>query len=63
MKLRLILVKGWQELLRQGKIDGEEVDLRTVVDKDCELNILTFNDEKGKGAFSSYSISYYGAGD
>ena len=51
MKLRLILVKGWQELLRQGEIDGEEVDLRTVVDKDCELNILTFNDEKGKGAF------------
>ena len=34
-----------------GEVDGEVVDLRTVIDKDCELNILTFNDEKGKGAF------------
>ena len=33
------------------EVDGEVVDLRTVIDKDCELNILTFNDEKGKGAF------------
>ena len=32
-------------------VDAEVVDLRTVIDKDCELNILTFNDEKGKGAF------------
>jgi len=34
-----------------GEVDGEIVDLRTVIDKDCELSILTFNDEKGKGAF------------
>ena len=27
------------------------VDLRTVVEEDCELSILTFQDEKGKGAF------------
>ena len=25
-----------------GEIDGEVVDLRTTVDKDCKLNILTF---------------------
>ena len=25
-----------------GEIDGEVVDLRTTVDKDCNLNILTF---------------------
>lgn len=34
-----------------GKIDGEVVDLRTVVDKDCTLNILTFKDEEGKAAY------------
>ncbi len=30
-----------------GEINGEVVDLRTVVDQDCELNILTANDEAG----------------
>ncbi|MBQ3545123.1 MAG: threonine--tRNA ligase [Lachnospiraceae bacterium] len=34
-----------------GEINGEVVDLRTVVSEDCELNILTFNDEKGKAAY------------
>ena len=34
-----------------GEINGEEVDLRTVVDSDCELNILTFDNEGGKAAF------------
>lgn len=34
-----------------GEVDGEVVDLRTVVDKDCSLNILTFNDEAGKAAY------------
>ena len=34
-----------------GEVDGEVVDLRTVVDKDCTLNILTFNDEAGKAAY------------
>lgn len=33
-----------------GEIDGESVDLRTVVDKDCSLNILTAKDEKGLAA-------------
>ncbi len=33
-----------------GEIDGESVDLRTVVDKDCSLNILTARDEKGLAA-------------
>ena len=31
-------------------MDGEVVDLRTVVDKDCEVNILTAKDEKGLAA-------------
>ncbi|MCU6752477.1 Threonine--tRNA ligase [uncultured Eubacterium sp.] len=34
-----------------GEVNGEVVDLRTVIDNDCELNILTFNDEKGKAAY------------
>ena len=33
------------------KIDGEVCDLRTVLDKDCELEILTFDDIDGKKAF------------
>lgn len=34
-----------------GMIDGEVVDLRTMVDKDCNLSILTFEDEAGKAAY------------
>lgn len=33
-----------------AEIDGEVTDIRTVVDKDCELSILTANDEKGLAA-------------
>ena len=37
-----------------GEVDGEVVDLRTVLDKDCELNILTARE--GTGSTSSHSI-------
>ena len=30
-----------------GEVDGEVLDLRTMVDKDCTLNILTARDEAG----------------
>lgn len=43
--------EGLARMATAGEIDGETVDLRTMVNKDCELNILTFQDEKGKGAF------------
>ena len=43
--------EGLARAATAGEINGEVADLRTVVDKDCELNILTFQDEKGKGAF------------
>lgn len=33
------------------KIDGEVQDLRTPVEKDCKLELLTFDDEDGKKAF------------
>ena len=33
------------------KVDGTVCDLRTVLDRDCELSILTFDDPEGKKAF------------
>ena len=30
-----------------GEIDGKEADLRTMVESDCQLNILTANDKQG----------------
>ena len=33
-----------------GQVNGEVVDLRTVVDQDCELNILTATDKEGLAA-------------
>ena len=32
-------------------LNGEVVDLRTVLNEDCTLQILTFEDEEGKGAY------------
>ena len=32
-------------------VDGEILDLRTPLTKDCRLELLTFKDEKGRGAF------------
>lgn len=43
--------EGLARMACAGEVNGEVVDLRTVLDKDCELNILTFNDEGGKAAF------------
>ncbi len=34
-----------------GEVDGSVKDLRTIIDKDCSLSILTFDDEDGKKAF------------
>lgn len=34
------------------KINGEVKDLRTVIDSDCSLEILTFEDEDGRKAFN-----------
>ena len=43
--------EGLARVACAGELDGEVVDLRTVIDKDCELSILTFEDEGGKAAF------------
>jgi threonyl-tRNA synthetase len=34
-----------------GLVNGERVDLRTTLNEDCNLEILTFNDQDGKWAF------------
>ena len=34
-----------------GEVNGEVVDLRTMVEEDSTLNILTFNDDAGKSAY------------
>ncbi len=43
--------EGLARVACAGEVDGEVVDLRTVIDKDCNLNILTFQDEGGRGVF------------
>lgn len=35
-----------------AEIDGKICDMRTCLDKDCTLNLLTFEDEQGKRAFN-----------
>lgn len=43
--------EGLARMACAGEVDGRVVDLRTVIDRDCELSILTFNDEEGRKAF------------
>lgn len=50
-EIALDISEGLARAACAGEIDGETVDLRTVVDKDCALNILTFNDEGGRAAY------------
>ncbi len=45
------LSEGLARVACVGEVDGEVKDLRTVIDKDCKLNILTFDDEAGKKAY------------
>lgn len=42
---------GLARMACAAEVNGELVDLRTVIDEDCELSILTFNDEGGREAF------------
>ncbi len=45
------LSEGLARVATVAKVNGELADLRTVVDQDSELEILTFDSEEGKGAF------------
>ena len=40
-----------------AKINGEVKDLRTALTEDCELEILTFEDEEGRKAFDRFIAS------
>ena len=51
-EIALDISEGLARAACAGEMDGETVDLRTVVDKDCELNILTARDEKGLSALA-----------
>ena len=44
--------EGLARAATSAKVNGETVDLRTEIDGDCELEILTFDSEDGKGAFN-----------
>ena len=43
--------EGLARVAVAGEIDGEVCDLRTVITKDCDLNILTFDSPEGKKAY------------
>jgi threonyl-tRNA synthetase len=43
--------EGLARMACAGEINGKVVDLRTIVEEDSELNILTFNDDAGKAAY------------
>lgn len=43
--------EGLARMACAAEINGEVKDLRTVVEEDCELSILTFNDDLGKKAY------------
>lgn len=43
--------EGLARMACAGEINGAVVDLRTIVDSDCMLNIVTFQDEAGKAAY------------
>lgn len=43
--------EGLARMACASEVDGKVVDLRTIIDSDCELSILTFNDEAGKAAY------------
>lgn len=43
--------EGLARVACAGRINGEMVDLRTIVNEDCQLEILTFDDKDGQWAF------------
>jgi threonyl-tRNA synthetase len=43
--------EGLARMACAGELNGKVVDLRTLVDKDSDLNIVTFNDDAGKAAY------------
>ena len=48
--IALDISEGLARAACAAEVDGKVVDLRTIIDKDCELNILTANDPAGLAA-------------
>ncbi|EOT25512.1 threonine-tRNA ligase [Eubacterium sp. 14-2] len=46
-EIALDISEGLARMACAGEVDGATVDLRTVIDRDCELNILTQKDPEG----------------
>lgn len=51
MDIAADISEGLARVACAGEVNGEVVDLRTVVEQDCELNILTANDSAGLAAY------------
>lgn len=51
MDIAMDISQGLARAACAGSVNGETVDLRMVLDKDCELSILTFEDEAGRAAY------------
>lgn len=51
LDIAIDISEGLARVACAGEVDGNVVDLRTVIDKDCTLNILTFDTDAGKKAF------------
>ena len=49
---------GLARMACAAEVNGELVDLRTVIDEDCELNILTFNDEGDVRHFAIHHLMF-----
>lgn len=50
-EVALDISEGLARAACAGELNGVVVDLRTKIYSDCELNILTFNDDAGKAAY------------
>ena len=50
--------EGLARVATAAQLDGKTVDLRTVVNKDAALNILTFEQPEGRLAYRHTAVSY-----
>lgn len=48
--IALAISEGLARAATAGEVNGKVEDLRTIIENDCQLNILTANDEKGLAA-------------
>ncbi|MBQ4049391.1 MAG: threonine--tRNA ligase [Clostridia bacterium] len=51
LKVAEMISEGLARAALIARVDGELVDLGTVLNKDCTLEILTFKDEEGRNAY------------